>query len=75
MTDPQPRRTSSPTGKSEPPVLVGGGNWLYVAPAVAFSKGPVTLQGEIKIPLYRSLANRQLDSAFGFQFGIVWTPF
>lgn len=57
------------------PVLVGGGNWLYLAPAAALSLGPMTFQAEIKLPLYRSLANRQLDSAFAFQFGVVWTPF
>jgi len=57
------------------PVLVGGGDWLYLAPAAALSLGPMTFQAEIKLPLYRSLANRQLDSAFAFQFGVVWTPF
>jgi len=55
------------------PVLVGGGNWLYFAPAVALSLGPLTVQGEIKLPLYRSLANRQLDSARVFQVGVIWT--
>ena len=57
------------------PVLVGGGNWIYVSPAIAVAAGPVTFQAEIKLPVYRSLANRQLDSSRGFQVGIVWTPF
>ncbi len=57
------------------PVLVGGGNWMYVAPAVAIGAGPLTFQAEIKLPVYRSLANRQLDSARSFQMGIVWALF
>jgi hypothetical protein len=56
------------------PVLVGGGNWIYVSPAVAIAAGPVTFQAEIKLPLYRSLSNRQLDASRSFQLGIVWTP-
>ncbi len=54
-------------------VLVGGGDWLTIAPAIAWSIGDWTLQGEVKVPLYRSLANRQLDSPFVFQVGVVWT--
>jgi hypothetical protein len=57
------------------PVLVGGGNWINVSPAVAVAVRAVTLQAELKLPLYRSLANRQLDSSRSFQFGIVWAPF
>ena len=57
------------------PVLVGGGNWIYVSPAVSVGVGPVTFQAEMKLPVYRSLANRQLDSGRGFQLGLVWTPF
>ena len=57
------------------PVLVGGGNWLYVAPAVAFALGKVTMQAEIKVPVYRDLANRQLDAARSVQIGVVWQPF
>ena len=57
------------------PVLVGGGNWLYFAPSAAVSIGKVTVQAEIKLPLYRDLANRQLDSARSFQLGVVWQPF
>jgi len=57
------------------PVLVGGGNWIYVSPAVALAAGPVTFQAEIKFPVYRSLANRQLDSARSLQLGLVWAPF
>ena len=56
------------------PVLVGGGNWIYVSPAVSIGVGPLTFQAEIKLPVYRSLANRQLDSSRSFQLGIVWTP-
>lgn len=53
------------------PVLVGGGNWLYVTPGVALKlfKG-VDIQTEVKLPLYRSLTNHQLDSRAVFQFGV-----
>jgi hypothetical protein len=54
------------------PVLVGGGDWLSIAPAVSFTLGTLTLQSEIKIPVYRSLANRQLDAPFTFQAGVIW---
>jgi hypothetical protein len=52
-------------------VLVGGGNWLYLTPGagVLVGKG-INVQAEIKVPLHRSLANKQLDSAAIFQFGI-----
>jgi len=53
------------------PVLVGGGNWIYLTPGVAAQVGKgVNLQAEVKLPVYRSLANRQLDSSAIFQFGI-----
>ncbi len=53
------------------PVLVGGGNWLYMTPGVAAQVGKgVQVQAEVKLPVYRSLANRQLDSSAVFQFGI-----
>jgi hypothetical protein len=55
------------------PVLVGGGDWLYAAPALAWSIDQLTIQGELKFPLYRSLSNRQLDSSHQFQLGLVWT--
>ena len=53
------------------PVLVGGGDWIYASPglAVMIGKG-VNLQAEIKLPIYRNLANRQLDSRATFQFGV-----
>jgi hypothetical protein len=53
------------------PVLVGGGNWLYLTPglAVMIGKG-INLQSEVKLPVYRHLANRQLDSRAIWQFGI-----
>jgi hypothetical protein len=57
------------------PVLVGGGDWLYFSPAAAVSFGAVTVQAEIKLPLYRSLANRQLDAARSVQVGVIWSPF
>ena len=57
------------------PVLVGGGDWIYLAPAAAVSLGAMTIQAEVKLPVYRSLANRQLDSALMFQIGAIWTPF
>lgn len=53
------------------PVLVGGGNWIYATPGVAVQIGNgVNVQAEVKLPVYRSLANRQLDSSAIFQFGI-----
>lgn len=53
------------------PVLVGGGNWLYVTPGVAVQVGRgVNVQAEVKLPVYRALANKQLDSSAIFQFGV-----
>jgi hypothetical protein len=53
------------------PVLVGGGNWLYVTPGIAAQIGKgVNVQLEIKVPLHRALANKQLDSPAIFQFGV-----
>ena len=53
------------------PVLVGGGHWVYLTPGVAVVVGKgLNLQAEVKLPVYRSLANRQLDSSAIFQFGL-----
>ena len=53
------------------PVLVGGGHWIYASPGLAVMVGKgVNVQAEVKLPLYRNLANRQLDSRAIFQFGI-----
>jgi hypothetical protein len=53
------------------PVLVGGGNWVHVAPGLAVQVGKgINVQAEVKVPVYRSLANKQLDSSAIFQFGI-----
>jgi hypothetical protein len=57
------------------PVLVGGGDWLTIAPGAAVQIGPLTVQGEVRVPLYRSLDNRQLDSSKSFQLGVVWAVF
>jgi hypothetical protein len=52
-------------------VLVGGGHWLYVTPGLGILVGKgVNVQAEVKLPLYRSLSNKQLDSSAIFQFGI-----
>ena len=52
-------------------VLVGGGDWVYLSPGLAVMVGKgVNVQAEIKVPAYRNLANRQLDSRAIFQFGI-----
>ncbi|HUE85162.1 MAG TPA: hypothetical protein VMO26_03720 [Vicinamibacterales bacterium] len=52
-------------------VLVGGGDWLYVTPGIGVLIGKgVNVQAEVKVPLYRSLSNKQLDSPAIFQFGI-----
>ena len=53
------------------PVLVGGGNWLYATPGIGVLAGKgVSFQAEVKLPIYRSLANKQLDSSAVFQLGI-----
>ena len=53
------------------PVLVGGGNWIYVTPGIGILAGRgINVQAEVKLPLYRSLANRQLDSRAVFQVGV-----
>jgi len=53
------------------PVLVGGGSWLYFTPGIGAQVGKgINVQAEVKLPLYRSLANRQLDSPAIFQFGV-----
>ncbi len=53
------------------PVLVGGGDWLYATPGVGILVGKdINVQAEVKLPLYRSLANKQLDSRAIFQFGV-----
>lgn len=53
------------------PVLVGGGDWLYVTPGIAAQVGRgITVQAEVKVPVYRSLANTQLDSSAIFQLGV-----
>ena len=53
------------------PVLVGGGHWLSVTPGVAVLVGKgINVQAEVKLPVYRELANRQLDSRATFQFGL-----
>jgi hypothetical protein len=58
------------------PVLVGGGNWLFISPSASFTFAKkFTVQAEVKLPAYRSLANRQLDSARTFQLGMVWAIF
>ena len=53
------------------PVLVGGGDWLNLAPGLAIGLGKFTVQAELRVPLYRSLANRQLDAPFALQVGVV----
>jgi hypothetical protein len=53
------------------PVLVGGGNWLYATPGVAVQVGKgINVQAEVKLPIHRSLANKQLDSPAIFQLGV-----
>ena len=53
------------------PVLVGGGNWFYATPGLGVLVGRgVNVQAEVKLPIYRSLSNKQLDSSAIFQLGI-----
>jgi hypothetical protein len=52
-------------------VLVGGGDWIYFTPGVGVLVGKgVNVQAEVKLPLYRSLSNKQLDSRAVFQVGV-----
>ena len=53
------------------PVLVGGGNWLYATPGIGILAGKgLNVQAEVKLPVYRSLKNTQLDSGAIFQLGV-----
>jgi hypothetical protein len=53
------------------PVLVGGGNWIYLTPGIAAMVGKgINVQADVKLPVYRRLANRQLDSRAILQIGI-----
>jgi hypothetical protein len=53
------------------PVLVGGGHWLYATPGIALMVGKgLNLQADVKLPLHRQLANRQLDSHAIWTFGL-----
>ena len=53
------------------PVLVGGGDWVYVTPGLAAQVGMgINVQAELKLPVYRALPNRQLDSRVIYQFGV-----
>jgi hypothetical protein len=53
------------------PVLVGGGDWLYLSPGAAVMVGKgINVQAELKLPIYRHLANRQLDSRAIVQLGV-----
>ena len=53
------------------PVLVGGGDWVYLTPGVAVMVGKgVNVQLDVKMPVYRKLANRQLDSRAIVQLGV-----
>ena len=55
----------------ETPVLVGGGDWVYLTPGVSVQAGKgFSLQAEVKLPVHRSLANHQLDSRAIWQFGV-----
>jgi hypothetical protein len=57
------------------PVLVGGGDWIYLSPGAAVTFGKFTVQTEFKFPVHRTLANRQLDSPRSFQIGVIWALF
>jgi hypothetical protein len=53
------------------PVLVGGGDWIYLTPGIAAMIGKgVNVQADVKLPLSRRLANRQLDSHAILQIGL-----
>ena len=52
-------------------VLVGGGDWIYLTPGVSVMVGKgINMQADVKVPVSRRLANRQLDSSAIFQFGV-----
>ncbi len=49
---------------------MGGGSWTYLTPGIAVLVGKgINLQANVKVPVYRRLANRQLDSHAIFQVG------
>ena len=53
------------------PVLVGGGDWVYLTPGVSVQAGKgFSVQAEVKLPVFRSLANHQLDSRAIWQLGV-----
>ena len=53
------------------PVLVGGGHWLYLTPGIAVMVGKgINVQADVKVPVYRNLPNRQLDSRAILQLGV-----
>ena len=53
------------------PVLVGGGHWLYLTPGIAVMVGRgINVQADVKVPVYRNLPNRQLDSRAILQLGV-----
>jgi hypothetical protein len=52
-------------------VLVGGGDWIYATPGVAVQVGKgINVQAEVKVPVQRWLANKQLDSSAILQVGV-----
>lgn len=53
------------------PILVGGGDWIHLSPGLAIGIGKFTAQVEVRVPVVRSLDNRQLDSPFVVQAGLV----
>jgi hypothetical protein len=47
------------------------GNWIYLTPGIGVLAGhEINLQADVKLPVHRALANRQLDSRAVFQFGM-----
>jgi hypothetical protein len=43
----------------------------YLTPGIGVMVGKgINLQADVKLPLYRNLANRQLDSSAIWQFGV-----
>ena len=52
-------------------LIHSNGNWIYVTLGVDVQIGNgMNIQAEVKLPVHRALANRQLDSTGVLQFGI-----
>src|SRR5438067_8058647 len=67
----RPGRMAAPTARHISGSPAVHGNWIYVTPGVDVQIGNgMNIKAEVKLPVHRALANRQLDSTGVLQFGI-----